>query len=65
MNNLDKKIPNFSVNSSKDASCFKVSFFYCQNISLPEFKNYPVTLFGEIDLRQLDSLKSLRALGFH
>lgn len=47
------KIPNFAMNSSKDASCFKVSFFHCQNISLPEFKNDPVTLFGEIDLRQL------------
>lgn len=47
------KIPNFAMNSSKDASCFKVSFFHCQNISLPEFKNDPVTLFGEIDLSQL------------
>jgi len=45
------------VNSSKDASYFKISFFYCQNISLPEFKNYPGTLFGEVDLRQLASLK--------
>lgn len=41
--NLDKKIPSVSVNSSKTASCFRVSFFYCQNISPPEFKNEPVT----------------------
>lgn len=53
------------MNSSKDGSCFKVSFFYCQNISVPEFKSYPGTAFGEVDLRQWVSLKSLRALGFH
>lgn len=49
--NLDKKIPSISVNSSKIGSCFRVSFLYCQNISLPEFKNEPATSPDEIDPR--------------